>query len=137
MKWKSNYTGIDVCEMGDRFQLYLQRNSGSKKLIFARVSVKRLMLGIHIGRQNYGSCFVRGGFQLFTNSFAFGIGRSYKSKKQKLVTVIHSGSRIRPFANTVMILVNHIVIAWNTPRFMQVRLEKKREEELDDIFSQY
>ena len=95
--WKGHYTGSDTkeIEIAKHVHIYMQRNTKTKKLTLIRFNIRYFHIGAFIGRQNYGSTIVLGGFQLFTNKTCFGIGRApeYKTK-----VVNYSGSIAKPYA---------------------------------------
>lgn len=129
IKWESHYTGIDTAQIK---RLYLQRDSKTKRLTFARLSIGKRMIGIFLGRQNYAGGIVKGGFQLFTNGFHFGIGRGPIGylKSYKNFTVKYSGSMVDPYHTVSIILFKQMVIGMKSPKWLVKYKEKKASEEM-------
>lgn len=78
-KWEPHYSGIDVASSQTRWtEVYLQRDSRSKRLRYARVGIGRWWMCLFIGRLNFLALGeAAGGFELSTRALSIGISRPF------------------------------------------------------------
>lgn len=143
-KWEGHYTGIDVLDLQHWKVIhpYFQRDLKTKQMQFVRICFsapwKRhwLTLGLFIGRQNYARSYVKGGFQIFTDHFTFGIGspKNWPSYRKPLI-IDYSGSMVDPYYHVSFILFNRFVFGFDTPKWFKNwkhEQDMKRWEEMPD-----
>lgn len=120
MNWQGHYTGIETADTNyGRFNLYMQRDSATRRMCFVRLSAFRRMIGVFIGRGNYVKG--TGGFEVFTNRWHVGwTKRTLTWGKDK---VMWSGSLADPY-HTVTLRVGRFGIGRNTPAWLKRRKEK-------------
>ena len=147
-KWVGHYTGIDVLDLQHWKVLhpYFQRDRETKKLQFARVCFSLpwarhwATVWIFIGRQNYASNYVTGGYQIFTNLFHFGIGHKRRSiLPREAFKIDYSGSRVDPYYHISYIFFNCITFGFDTPKWFRNwrRVQDmKRWEQMPDPFGE-
>jgi hypothetical protein len=142
-QWEGHYTGIETMDIelfGRLFDLYLQRNTKSKELEFARVSlvIHRIRvfkhIGIFIGRQNYGKMLVNGGFQLFTNSFHLGFGKPNKYGQPARIKIEYSGSMVKPYEHISIALFGRINFGFDCPEWLK-RMKRRQLEAYWDRYA--
>jgi hypothetical protein len=125
MKWIPHYTGIDVAQVGN---LYLQRSSKTKKLEFARVHVKRHILGIKLGRLIHGS-YERGN-EIFTNNLHIGIG------ERSTWGVYWSGSSRDPM-HTYTLRLGRLRLGSRTDEWLKRLIQRRLDRQLEREFENY
>lgn len=143
--WMGHYTGIDTREiefLGRLFDLYLQRDTKTKKLSFARfsINIQRIKffhhIGIFIGHQNHCNYNVSGGVQLFTNLFHIGIGKPVGSNP-KWLRVEYSGSMVDPHCHVSFIFFGRLNFGCDTPKRFQKMKRRQAEKEWEKEAAAY
>lgn len=120
MQWTHHYTGIDYAEARWRgVALYLSRDSDTKRVHLARLSIPRRMLGLFRGRTNHvkGS----GGWEVFTNRHHLGWA---KEPRAKFFRVHWSGSIAKPW-EAVTLRIGRFGIGGRTPLWLKRRQERR------------
>lgn len=110
--WEGHYTGIDCSEnkIGKYADLYLQRDSKSKLLTFARLSFFRKMVGFKIKHYNPS-------IEFFTNDFHLGFNK--RTSMTKTLNINYSGSGVDPFYRISFLLFDIFSIGFTCPKMVQ------------------
>lgn len=80
IQFTRHYTGIEIADYSLRcalarwlcVQLYVERDPGTRRVTFVRLSGWHWMLGLFVGRTNYVHFHGSGGFELFTTHLHLG-----------------------------------------------------------------
>lgn len=124
MKWERHYTGIEIAQRG---QLYLQRDTKSKKLQFMRYR----WTGLFIGHTNFLGHY--SGFEFFTRRYHVGYAQE---RKWLSWGVKWSGSRVEPYTHWTLLL-GRIGFGGRTPKWVQRLKHKRAEKQWEQMAADY
>lgn len=129
MIWESHYTGIDSASSNfGRFNLYIQRSSKTKEKTFYRISAYKRMVGLFIGRLNYGSRFgYQSGYELFSNKYHLGW---LSEPKYKMPRIQWFGSSVDPYHSFAW-RIGRIFVGRQTPQWVKNWKKNKEEKEFN------
>lgn len=124
--WEHHYTGIDVKQSK---HLYLQRDSTTKKVTFARFNLKKFYAGAFIGRLNNAKYSGRG-IELFTRKMHVAL-----IIKDKVPTrTLHWSGSIKSPYNSFTVFIWRFAFGMTTPKWLEQKVRHYKEKQFDEHF---